>query len=126
MRGRRRSSLGAALAAVAMLALFAGGAAAQAVAEDGDLCAPGQPGVVYGTNGADRLTGTNGADVICGRGGNDQISGRGGDDLIDAARATTRFREARARTACSAAPATTSSTGASTTTRCGARRAQTS
>lgn len=83
MQGRRRSSLGAALVAATALALLAGGAAAQ-VDDAGDLCAPGQPGVVYGTNGNDELAGTKGPDVICGLGGDDVISGGDGGDLIDA------------------------------------------
>ena len=83
MEGRRRTRIGAALVAVVALALFGGEAAAQ-VGDADDLCAPGQPGVVYGTSGNDRLAGTTGADVICGLGGDDQISGAGGDDVIDA------------------------------------------
>ena len=83
MEGRRRNSLVAALVAVATLALFGGEAAAQADDAD-DLCAPGQPGVIYGTNGDDSLSGTTGADVICGLGGDDEISGADGDDVIDA------------------------------------------
>lgn len=48
----------------------------------GEPCAPGQPGVIYGTAGRDVLRGTNGDDIICGLGGNDLIYGRQGNDII--------------------------------------------
>ena len=57
----------------AMLALFAGAAAA----DYGDPC------TIVGTPGADELIGTDGNDFICGLGGDDYIDGAGGDDRID-------------------------------------------
>jgi len=89
----------AAIVAVSALLITAGGSTAVAGAaqqtptptasqpaatpDPDDPCAPGQAGVVYGTEGNDVLNGTNGNDVICGLGGNDTINGGNGDDVID-------------------------------------------
>lgn len=45
-------------------------------------CEPGQPGVIYGTEGDDTLVGTNADDTICGLGGDDVIDGRNGSDVV--------------------------------------------
>jgi Mg-chelatase subunit ChlD len=85
MRGIRTGRIGLALlVACAALVVGLGGAAAAApeVNQADSLCAPGQPGVIYGTDRADSLAGTSGNDVICGLAGNDSIDGKGGNDVI--------------------------------------------
>lgn len=47
-----------------------------------ELCAPGRPGVRYGTDGPDVLEGTAGDDTICGLGGDDVIRGLAGADRL--------------------------------------------
>ncbi len=76
------------LVLVVLVLAAALGAAGRAAAADepqpDSLCAPGQTGVIYGTEGNDNLVGTGGDDVICGFGGNDQIDARAGNDVVDA------------------------------------------
>ncbi len=48
-----------------------------------DPCAPGQPGVTYGTSAADVMYGTTGDDVLCGLGGDDILFGLDGDDRLE-------------------------------------------
>jgi RTX calcium-binding nonapeptide repeat (4 copies) len=81
----RRTRVGVLVLLVLLLApLTLGGSAAAAdePLEPDSLCALGQPGVIYGTAGNDRLNGTSGADQICGLGGTDTIDGRGGNDVL--------------------------------------------
>ncbi len=49
---------------------------------DQDLCAIGQPGIIYGSVGEDVITGTAGDDTICAFDGNDTVDGLGGNDRI--------------------------------------------
>lgn len=50
--------------------------------EQDPRCAPGQAGVIYGTDSNDVLYGTEGDDVICGLHGDDVLYGFGGNDLL--------------------------------------------
>jgi Ca2+-binding RTX toxin-like protein len=63
---------------VALLAVLAGGGAAQTTPP---TCF-GQRATVVGTGGADKMQGTSGPDVMVGQGGDDTVDGGGGDDLI--------------------------------------------
>ncbi|HEX8080915.1 MAG TPA: VWA domain-containing protein [Jatrophihabitans sp.] len=86
-RRTRTVAIGTAAAVLTGLLVVAGptgaGAEGAPAGPASSLCEPGQPGVIYGTAGNDKLSGTSGDDVICGLGGNDSLDGRGGNDIVD-------------------------------------------
>lgn len=65
-----------------LLALFAGTAAAQIVAQDVVTCSKGGPERCNGSSGNDRITGSSRADKIYAFAGSDLVDARGGQDVV--------------------------------------------
>lgn len=79
--GSPASSVTAAPSSIVASGTTMTGASASTASDPDDPCAPGQTGVIYGTNASESVNGTNGDDIICALGGDDAVNGRGGNDI---------------------------------------------